>query len=70
MKQTLTTNQAADLLIAAAPGLPEALLEIKAALEDARKNYGCTSPHCQGCCHLCANIRRASAAIDKAEGRG
>jgi hypothetical protein len=56
-------------LIAACPDLLAALMEIATALEDARKNQGCTSEFCSGTCHYCANIRRARAAIAKAEGR-
>jgi hypothetical protein len=44
-------------------GLIRALTDIAEALEDARKNYGCTSEFCSGTCHFCANIRRARAAL-------
>lgn len=45
-----------------------ALLEIKGNLSSAIQHYGHTSPYCYGgTCHLCANYRRATEAIAKAE---
>jgi hypothetical protein len=58
------------LIMAAAPAMFEALKEIKAALEDARTDQGCTSEHCSGTCHYCANIRYARAALAQAQGDG
>lgn len=65
--ETLAANPANAALLGAAPLLLAALREIRAALEHAQKHYGCTSEHCSGTCHFCANIRRASAAIAVAE---
>lgn len=43
--------------------LIQALKDIRTGLLDARKHYGCTSPHCSGTCHFCGAIRRADAAL-------
>jgi hypothetical protein len=52
----------------AAPKMLAALREIRDALSGARRQMGCCSEQCNGTCHFCANIRRASAAIAEAHG--